>query len=148
RPPPDKLSVPVSTSTLPALLNAAPSRNVPLLADLRNVPALLNAVLLDALEPRVSNTSNVAPSRLLTEAPLSRFRLAPQRVTLPALSGGRLSSNRAVSWLVPLMRVCPPPLIAPDPDQLKAPLIVRSPGPRRVPPLSVKAPSMTEAAAS
>src|SRR5262249_55623326 len=130
------------------LLNGAAKILVaPKPADLRKMPALLIGVVSDPLMSRSDCTSKVAPARLLMAASLKRAAERARKVTLPALSRVRLSRTtaKAVNRLSRLSRVCPPPFIKAEPDQRKAPLRVRSPGPRRTPPLRAKAPSMTEA---
>src|SRR5262245_49733407 len=90
-PPPDRASVPVSTSTSPVLLNRTPSVVVPLLASLRTVPALLKLGVPMKLYTEVSRgallrMSRREPSGLFQTALLLKEKPpVPAQVAVPRL---------------------------------------------------------------
>src|SRR5437762_13608033 len=103
--PPEKFTLPLRSSTVPEFWNLTPQGIVPLPADLRKVPALLNTELLPSPpKPASVWTSSVAPARLLNTLllPMSIRLAAPVHVAREKLSKlrGSTESNPADRYSV------------------------------------------------
>jgi hypothetical protein len=134
-----RYSVPLSTASVPLLVNGVLKPVMPVPPVLVSVPALLNALA----PPRFANVSlPCAVNRLLlVNVPFVLSIRPPVQFVVPLLTRSRCRLTGALIVSVPALPtvVLPVPLCAP-PLQLNVPLTPRPPTPVSVPPLMTKAP--------
>src|SRR5262249_12888177 len=137
-PPPERLSVPTCTSTVPVLLSATPIDAVPTGPVFCRVPALLNAARPAKKLPSddESGRTNRLPGWLFQIELLVKSKPLPATtVAVPKLSTARVSSIEKKPPLrieLPLRTVWPEPDMFPL-DQVHVPSMVSVPEPVTVP---------------